>query len=234
MLYNFLFFVLVFFVYSFIGYVIEIISVSRIEKKIVFSRGYLIGPYLPIFGIGALLMIGLLGKYSNDLFALFVLCLFTCCLLEYFTSLILEKIFKLRWWDYSNKRFNINGRVCLENGIMFGLGGIILVRYFHPFLLRFMMSLPVMVVCILGSFLFLVMLADFIFSTFTICKLKIDSSAYTNRDSTSVVKKQVLESLQRYSIFHKRLFKAFPNIVENSRIQKIREYIESQRKKRSH
>jgi len=63
----------------------------------------------------------LLQKYSNDPIALFALGMIICAILEYFISYLLEKIFKARWWDYSTKKFNINGRVCLETMIPFGL-----------------------------------------------------------------------------------------------------------------
>ena len=71
MLYNFLFAFLVFFIYSIIGYFVEVITISIEEKRINFSRGYLLGPYIPVFGFGAILMISLLKKYQNDIFVLF-------------------------------------------------------------------------------------------------------------------------------------------------------------------
>ena len=132
MLFDFCFNVLLFFVYSFIGYLIEIIRVSIMEKKIVLSRGYLIGPYLPIFGFGSLMMVYCLSRYQGDNVVIFVFSVVICCLLEYFTSLIMEKIFKIRWWDYSNRKFNINGRICLENSIYFGISGVCLLSFLSP------------------------------------------------------------------------------------------------------
>ena len=89
---------LLFLLYSMFGYIIEVISVSIHAKKWVFNRGFLIGPYLPIYGFGSLIMVLFLNRYENDLLALFVMSAFLCTLLEYITSLIMEKIFQLRWW----------------------------------------------------------------------------------------------------------------------------------------
>ena len=207
-----------FFIYSVIGYISEVISVYRNTHTIVFSRGYLIGPYLPIFGIGAVLMFSLLEPYKNDFIALFVLSLTVCCLLEYFTSLLMEKIFKLRWWDYSHKSFNINGRVCLENGVMFGLGGIIIVRFVHPILLKYFLSLSPLFVTIFGFSVGMIMFIDFLFSTYTIQQLKVDLNIFVEKDSTIRIKREIMKSLQRYYFFRKRLFKAFPNILKNKTI----------------
>ena len=229
MVYNISFLFLVFFIYSFIGYIVEIISVSTTEKKIIFSRGYLIGPYLPIFGFGAIIMIGYLSKYRNDFLTLFILSMVICCTLEYLTSLFLEKIFKLRWWDYSNKKFNVNGRVCLENGILFGVGGLIIVQYFNPRLISFLTSFSHLIIIVLGIVFFSFFLIDFLISTFIIFRLKIGSTVYANSDSTIIIRKQVIDSLQKYRILHKRLYRSFPNILNSTNIVNLREAIENRR-----
>ena len=232
MLYNLCLFVLLFFIYSFIGYIIEIICVSIIDKKIVFSRGYLIGPYLPIFGFGGLIMFGYLSRYENDLLVLFVMSMVSSGLLEYFTSLLLEKIFKLRWWDYSDKKLNINGRVCLENCVLFGFGGIVFVKFINPFIKNILFGMSQMMIIILGIIVFMIMFSDFVFSTFIICQLKYDSSKYTSRDATKYVREQIITSLHKYNFLHKRLFHAFPNIAKNKNFKEMRKAIEDFRKKR--
>lgn len=175
----------------------------------------MIGPYIPIFGIGSILMSYFLTPYKNDLIALFVLCLTICCLLEYFTSLVMEKIFKLRWWDYSQKKFNINGRVCLEYGVMFGFGGIVIVKFINPLLIDILLSLPSLFVITFGFTVGFIMLTDFLISTYTLLQLKIDFNVFVEKDSTIRIKKEIMNSLQRYHFFHKRLFRAFPNILNN-------------------
>ncbi len=231
MSYSFCFFILLFFCYSFIGYILEVIEVYRVSHSIVFSRGFLIGPYLPIFGFGAVLMIYILEPYKNDYVVLFVLGLVICCLLEYFTSLIMEKIFKLRWWDYSDMRFNINGRVCLETGVKFGLGGIIIVKFFNPILISILSLIPYKIVIILGVIISIIMITDFIISNYTILQLKLDLSFFKEKDCTIRIKKEIMDSILKYQFFHKRLFKAFPNITRNKYVVELQRIVEKSIKK---
>ena len=104
-----------------------------ITKGEFINRGFLIGPYCPIYGSGALLLTFLLNRYVNDKLVLFVMSIVVCSILEYVTSYIMEKIFHIRWWDYSNYKLNINGRVCLNNIALFGLAGVLIIKYIIKF-----------------------------------------------------------------------------------------------------
>ena len=221
MLFDFCFYVLLFFIYSFIGYMVEMIRVSIMEKKLVLSRGYLIGPYLPIFGFGGCLMVLLLSKYQGDNIVIFILSIVICCSLEYFTSYLMEKIFKLRWWDYSNRKLNINGRICLENGIYFGITGVCLLSFLNPFVSNLIYDLDNNVLYILGIGVFIVMLGDFIISTISTLRLKLDTDMYSNIDATSRIKKEVFDSLRKYMFFYKRIFAAFPYITKSKNMKKM-------------
>ena len=131
MLDKILYLFLSFIIYSFLGYIIEITNCSLKEKKLVLNRGFFLGPYLPIYGISCLIMELLILRYKNDLLTVFVMSAFISTTLEYITSYILEKIFKARWWDYSERKFNLEGRVCLFNAFLFGLGGIAFVYFLY-------------------------------------------------------------------------------------------------------
>ena len=122
---------IIFLFYSFLGWTIEVF-LKFIKYNRFVNRGFLIGPYLPIYGFGATFITFLLQKYSDDIIALFVFSMIICTILEYFTSFLMEKIFCARWWDYSNEKFNINGRVCLRNMIAFGILGILMMKYINP------------------------------------------------------------------------------------------------------
>ena len=128
-------FFLLFIIYSFMGWLMEVIVVSIAKHKLS-SRGFLIGPVCPIYGYGVVLVSLLLQKYQNDIVILFFMSVIICGILEYFTSFFMEKIFKARWWDYSKKKFNINGRICLENLIWFGIACCIVIYIFNPILHR--------------------------------------------------------------------------------------------------
>ena len=93
-------YVLLFFIYSFAGWLMETVQISIRQKKFV-NRGFLIGPYCPIYGCGVILITLLLQKYAGDIPLTFILSILICGTLEYMTSYVMEKIFKARWWDYS-------------------------------------------------------------------------------------------------------------------------------------
>ena len=95
------------------GWCIEVIDTLITTKKFV-NRGFLIGPYCPIYGVGAIIMIVSLNRFIDVPIMLFVMSMVIFALLEYYTSYFMEKLFRARWWDYSTKKFNINGRICLE------------------------------------------------------------------------------------------------------------------------
>lgn len=111
------------------------------HKKFV-NRGFLIGPYCPIYGYGAISMTLLLKGYANDPIVLFVMAIVICSILEYTTSFVMEKLFKIRWWDYSNRKFNINGRICLETMIPFGILGCLMIYFVNPFMFAIIDMIP--------------------------------------------------------------------------------------------
>ena len=127
---------LYFIIYSFLGWLMEVLC-SLVEQKKFVNRGFLIGPICPIYGYGVLAIIFLIGKDTSDILGVFLKAILICSLLEYFTSYFMEKIFKARWWDYSKRKFNINGRICLETMLPFGILGCAVVYLLHPLVVRF-------------------------------------------------------------------------------------------------
>ena len=132
--------VILFFIYSVLGWIVEVIDIFIKTHKLS-NRGFLIGPYLPIYGSGCILIIILLNNQTNDLISLFLKSMIICSILEYFTSYIMEKIFKTRWWDYSDRKYNINGRICLVNMFFFGILGCILLYIINPFFTSFLLMI---------------------------------------------------------------------------------------------
>jgi uncharacterized membrane protein len=132
---------LLFLIYSAIGWISEVIYCSIIERRLV-NRGFLHGPVCPVYGFGALLALALLKPFMDDLAVLFVMSVVLTTALEYFSSWILETVFSMKWWDYSNFRFNINGRVCLLNSVLFGCMSVIALRFVHPWVLAGLSLFP--------------------------------------------------------------------------------------------
>lgn len=205
-------FFLIFFIYSVIGYLVEFIYCSIKEKRLVFNRGFLIGPYLPIYGVGAVIMINILDQYKNDLLVLFIMSMVVCTIIEYITSFILEKIFSIRWWDYQDRKYNINGRVCLENSFFFGIAGVIQIRYFNPFINRIIDLIPKTGFMIISISLLVIFLADIIITLNAMSKIKISLIRFTNTDATAELKLVMNKTIKTSNFFITRIFNAFPRI----------------------
>lgn len=214
-------YLLLFFVYSFAGWLMEVTTVSIGQKKLV-SRGFLIGPYLPIYGLGATLITLLLNQYADDVIVLFVMAFVLCCVLEYFTSFVMEKLFNARWWDYSDKRFNINGRVCLSNGIYFGLGGCLVILGTNPIVLNFLSHIPQTTLTILAIIFSTIFVIDIIISTVVIISFR-NTTTSVPADNTEEITSKVREILTSKTFLHRRLLNAFPNLEAG--IQKLNQKV---------
>ncbi|MCQ2571158.1 MAG: putative ABC transporter permease [Candidatus Saccharibacteria bacterium] len=130
---------LCFLIYSFIGWFWEDCLTLVREHRFV-NRGFLNGPYCPIYGVGGLLFL-LFGQFVENPVLLFFIGGTTACILEYITSYIMEKLFKARWWDYSDWPLNLNGRICLYGFLAFGAASVG-IRLIHPQILSFVQWLP--------------------------------------------------------------------------------------------
>ena len=123
--------VLLIFFYSFCGWVWESCYVSVCQRRWV-NRGFLQGPLLPIYGSGAIIILFVTLPVESDLRLVWLLGMLAATALEYVVGAAMEKIFKVRYWDYSKHRFNLNGHICLSSSIAWGFFSILLVRFVHP------------------------------------------------------------------------------------------------------
>ena len=204
-------YILIFFIYAIAGWIMETTMISIRNKKFV-NRGFLIGPVCPIYGYGVVLVSCLLKKYQDDMIITFFMSIIICGLLEYFTSYFMEKIFKARWWDYSSKKFNINGRICLDNLILFGFASCFIVYIVNPFLINKINMIPSNIQTIIICILLAIHLIDNIISYKIILNLKQVSNEI--KDNTIEISEKVRNIIHNKSIFHRRLVNAFPNIKE--------------------
>lgn len=200
-----------FFIYSFIGWMIETAIQSFVNKKFV-DRGFLLGPVCPIYGSAMVLVSILLKKYQNDLVATFFLSIFLCGSIEYMTSYFMEKIFKARWWDYSTEKYNINGRVCLKFLALFGIGSTLGVFLVNPVVRNFVSMIPTFAENIIIVFLLVVFIIDIAISTKIVTNLKMVSNEI--KDNTIEISEKVRQIISNESAIYKRLFDAFPDIKE--------------------
>ena len=202
---------LLFWFFSILGWILEVIVCSFSDKRLV-NRGFLIGPYCPIYGFGSLIML-VISPYKDHLFVCFILALTLCSTLEYIASFIMEKLFKIRWWDYSNDAFNINGRICLRNAIAFGALGVIFARYLNPWYFSIVDSLSYNVLLIISIIVLVITFVDILISFNAMNSLKNvisrDISKYKNKDATTDIKKLIKTKLPGFSFFEKRLIKTY-------------------------
>lgn len=209
-LYEFFILCGLFLIYSFVGWIIEVVYSFIVEHKFI-NRGFLVGPLVPIWGTGAVL-ITLILRPDDSLFNLIISSAFIGTFLEYVINYLMEKIFKARWWDYSNMPFNINGRVCLAYSCLFGLCGVLVVKVFNPLLFKMFLLMNNSSFCILVSVLMLLVAIDFCISFNIVQKLKLSADSL-RKDYTEEISKKVRAILMNKSFGFKHLLKAFPNVT---------------------
>lgn len=147
-----------FLLYSFIGWVYESMLYTVRQRKFI-NRGFLNGPYCPIYGTGAVLNLLILGRITNP-FLLFFTGAFVDCILEYLTSWGMEQLFHARWWDYRKYPFNLNGRICLYGALVFGAFSALLVLVIHPVVDQYTRAIPDPVLHVICIVFVLILLID--------------------------------------------------------------------------
>ena len=120
-----------FFIYSFLGWLWETCYVSAKRGELI-NRGFVNGPVCTIYGFGALGVYLILNPVSGNLAYLFFGGIIVATLLEYATAVLMESIFHTSWWDYSDKKFNFQGRICLGASLGWGFFTVLLFRVLHP------------------------------------------------------------------------------------------------------
>ncbi len=206
--------------YSFLGWICESTYVSVPRKQFV-NRGFFYGPYIPIYGFGSLIALYPLMPFKNEPILIFFLGAFLCTLLEYITSWAMEKLFHMRWWDYSRYKYNINGRVCLLNSTLFGLLLLVLVYIIHPSVSRLIerISFSSLVLFLsLFSFLFLI---DFIFTLIALIRRK------------QIIDRMRADIEEFQAQFEQRLEQGLTGLEEKiQELDEKREYLQSQKDKK--
>ena len=210
MLYFSSFYFLLFMIYSFLGWCIEMME-RGIHYRRITNRGFLIGPYCPIYGYSAIIMIFLLTPFvtNNPIFT-FLICSIICAIIEYGTSYAMEKIFQARWWDYSDRKFHINGMICLGNLIAFGMLSMILLNYLNPKIEQWLITINHTIMITIALILFIIYLLDTIVSFNIIYKIK-SVKRNIKVDSTEEIKKIVRNIIFPKNLV-KRLINAFPTL----------------------
>lgn len=183
-------YILLFFVYSFAGWFMESVGGILNVKKFI-NRGFLIGPYCPVYGVGVVLITLLLKDFTDDILSLAILSMFICGILEYLTSFIMEKWFGARWWDYSNNILNINGRICLETLLPFTIAGVVIILFLNPFFIKLFLMIPEFILHIITISLSVLIIIDGLFSLNIMYGFK--NATNIRKDNTEEISKRNMD-----------------------------------------
>lgn len=212
-----------FFIYSFIGWVTEVF-LKYLQYHRFINRGFLIGPYCPIYGAGAVLITvgrGMLSSFECSWAMSFLIAFVLCGLLEYATSYILEKYFHARWWDYTQKPMNLHGRVWIGNLILFGLGGVAIAEILNPRFLALASRIDPFFFTAVLTAVAVLFLADVLMSYFIMNLLK-RGVEESRSDKSEEIAAEVRYLLENRSVFHKRIMDAYPELTFRTKEVKAR------------
>lgn len=132
---------LLFTVYSFLGWLTESIFCSVPAGKFI-NRGFLNGPFCPIYGFGGIVVVSVLFPFQDNIIALYIAGVLITTSIEYTTGFALELVFHTKYWDYSEHKYNVQGRICLQNSLLFGVMCVVGMLYIQPLLMRLLYSIP--------------------------------------------------------------------------------------------
>ena len=206
--------VLLFFIYSFAGWCIEV-TLKYIQYHRFINRGFLTGPICPIYGTGAALItvaVRLLMPIEKAYGTTFAISFLLCGAVEYFTSWYLEKRFHARWWDYSRKPMNLHGRVWAGNLILFGLGGVGIVHFFNPALFTALDRIAPLTKEIAAGGLAAVCAADYVMTHFILKLVKMGVER-SQADNTEEISLEIRRLLTDKSVFYRRFAEAYPDVI---------------------
>ena len=206
--------ILLFFAFSFLGWCIEV-TLKFFQYHRFINRGFLTGPWLPIYGSGAVLItlgVRAVAPYESGFGISFAVSFLLCGALEYTASFCMEKRFHARWWDYSQKPMNLHGRVWIGNLILFGLGGVLIVHLLDPLLFSLYARLRPDTREVLAGVLTALFLGDYVVSHFVL-KLVKNEVERSQADNTEEISRQVRLTLRSRSVFHRRFADAYPEVI---------------------
>lgn len=210
--------IVMFFVFSCAGWVMEV-TLKFIEFHRFINRGFLIGPYCPVYGFGVVaatvVVGGMVGRHGT-LWEVFFAGMVMCGALEYFTGWYMEKMFHARWWDYSTKPMNLHGRIWIGNLVLFGIACVIIVDFVDPLFFRAVERIPSTALYIISAAIVVLMLADCIISHFLMNEVR-DAIEEQSGDNTEEISQKIHALLKNRNVLMRRIHGAFGNMQARPR-----------------
>lgn len=148
-----------FILFCIFGFIGEFIHCTIRGRK---SGKLLNGPWCPLYGLGGLVILFIIDILPENILIIYIVGVIISSIIEYLSSLILEKIFQKKWWDYKGRLLNINGRICLENSLLFGLMALLLNYIYLPLKEKIDIIIPYKTQMVIMIILFLLIILDFI------------------------------------------------------------------------
>ncbi|MCI8299090.1 MAG: putative ABC transporter permease [Lachnospiraceae bacterium] len=210
-----------FFIYSFLGWCLEVVYAAAAQKTFV-NRGFLNGILCPVYGCSMVFMLVFMDSLRGEWFYLFLGCLIVGTVTELLTGLMLEKIFRLRLWDYSGKKFQAGGYICWSASLIWGLLGVVVMKFLNPLFLVIIREFPgifgmVLLLCLLAVFA-----ADTVTTAAAVMKMKNQNPAF---QEIAEGFHQASRSLQGViiKVVHRRMYRAFPKLKKEEPTEQERE-----------
>lgn len=225
---NFYELVWIFIIYAFIGWCTEV-SYAALDTGKFVNRGFLNGPYCPIYGCGVVIVVWALTPLQDNIFLLFGGSFVLTTALEFVTGYILEKVFHNKWWDYSDKPFNVKGYICLKFSIYWGLACTFIMKIVHPAIYKAVTWIPFIPGVVILSILMCVFIVDCCITVSTILKfnkrLKVmDEMAATIRKLSDEIGENIYENVsgvieksEEFQENHAELIEKFADARETTR-----------------
>ena len=203
---------ILFFIISILGWCMEVI-LKYIQFHRFINRGFLIGPYCPVYGYGVLFIVIVIGYMFRNIdspFLTFLMGVLLCGIIEYATSWYLEHRFHARWWDYSKKPLNIHGRVWIGNLLLFGIAAVLIIYFIAPLYFNLISKINNVVLYSVGIPLLIIFVVDTFVSYFmmNIIKSQIDKSEADNSEEIAI---EVRKTLKDKNLLLYRITKAYPD-----------------------
>ncbi|MFH5837392.1 hypothetical protein ACHAL6_15130 [Proteiniclasticum sp. C24MP] len=231
LMYWFLYFI----IYSVAGWVYESILCSITGKKLV-NRGFLNGPLCPVYGFGAILIVLVFYGRETGFLPLFLSSMVLTTTVEYVTSVLLETFFHARWWDYSERPFNVHGRVYLTGALVFASMSVVVVNYAHPAIESYLYQQPMILLSYISLIVLFAVLFDLVFTVRHLLLLnkrialvkeefdrllregeirleELKQMLQSRIEDTAIYTEKVRLLLQKGRYQNRRIFNAFPDIT---------------------
>lgn len=185
------------------------VIVGLLQRRKLVNRGFLVGPICPIYGVGALLL-SLVVRADESPIVIFCVAVVGSAVLEYGVSYAMEKLFRVRWWDYTDRAFNLNGRICAESVLSFGVIGVLILKIINPSLLALYNAMPQLALYLIAGLLAAWLIFDILLSLWLMLGVRVTVGT-VQRDATDEIAERVHELLTGKGKLNRRLVKAFPN-----------------------